>query len=63
MHSRERQKKIQELVDLIQSKLQEIKSARERDAIFEEMKRLYLELKDLDRQLTETLGQLDLSQK
>ena len=41
MNSRERQAKMQELVDLIQATLKEIKKAKERDEVFEERKRLY----------------------
>ena len=63
MNSRERQAKMQELVDLIQATLKEIKRAKERDAVFEERKRLYLELKNLNSQLTEVLNQVDYSGK
>ena len=58
MSSRIRQAKMQEVVDLIQATLQEIKRAKERDAIFEEKKRLYLQLKDLNAQLTEVIIKL-----
>lgn len=61
MNSRERQAKMQELVDLIQATLKEIKKAKERDEVFEERKRLYLELKKLNSQLTEVLNQVDYS--
>jgi hypothetical protein len=54
---------MQELVDLIQATLQEIKRAKERDAIFEERKRLYLQLKDLNAQLTAVINQVDYSAK
>jgi hypothetical protein len=58
MNSQTRQAKLQELVELLRAKLQEIKSAKERDAIFEERKRLYLELKDLN---TQVINQVDYS--
>ena len=63
MNSLARQAKMQELIELIQAKLQEIKRAKEVDAIFVERKRLYLELRDLNNQLTEVLNQVDYSEK
>ena len=61
MDSLTRQAKMQELIELIQAKLHEIKRSKETDAIFEERKRLYLELRDLNNQLTEVLNQVDYS--
>ena len=61
MNSQTRQAKLQELVELLRAKLQEIKRAKERDAIFEERKKLYLELKDLNQQLTDVINQVDYS--
>ena len=63
MNSPARQAKMQELIELIQATLQEIKRAKEMDAVFEERKRLYLKLKDLNAQLTEVLNQVDYSGK
>ena len=40
----------------------EIKRSKERDAIFEERKKLFLELKDLNAQLADVLNQVDYSQ-
>jgi hypothetical protein len=63
MNSLARQSKLQELIDLIRATMDEIKRANERDAVFEEKKKLYLALKELSSQLSEVLNQVDYSGK
>ncbi len=63
MNSPERQAKLQELINMIRATMDEIKRSKERDAIFEERKKLFLELKGLNAQLSDTLRQVDYSQE
>ena len=58
MNSLERQAEIKELIHLIQEKQLEIEQARKNDVVFEDMKKLYLELKTLNSNLGKVLDQV-----
>ena len=59
MNSLERQAEIKELVSLIQQKELQIEVARKNNVMFEEMKKLYLELKVLNSKLGSVLDQVE----
>jgi hypothetical protein len=63
MNSPTRQAKLQELIEMIRATMDEIKRAKERDAIFEERKKLFLKLRDLNVQLSDVLGQVNYSEE
>ena len=55
MNSPELQAEIKRLISLLQEKQQEIDEARNRDAIFEERRKLHLEMKELSIRLRNSL--------
>ena len=58
MNSLRREFVIKELIELIQAKQLEIEQARKDDLVFAEIKKLYLDLKDLNSRLAEVLKDL-----
>lgn len=61
MDSPARQAELKYLIERLQEKLKELESARKRDAIFEERKALYLEIKSLNARLQSCLEQSNLN--
>lgn len=61
MNSPQRQAEMKYLIETLQKKLQELEEARKRDAIFEERKVLFIEIKSLNARLQSCLEQSNIT--